>query len=284
MSMLVLYKSFHVSIPSVHALPLRQQCDRIRRETLRLAHRAGVGHLGSALSIVEILTVLYGGFLRVDSAHADDPERDRFILSKGHGCLSLYAVLHERGFIGREAMETFLQDGTAMAAHPSPLHTAGVECATGSLGHGLGVGCGLALAAALDGSAARTVVLLSDGECEEGSTWEAALFAAHWKLERLLCIVDSNKLQGFGRVEEVLGLEPLPEKWRAFGWDAVRVDGHDPDALAAALDRMAVPNGRPRMLIADTVKGKGIPDMEDTVQSHYLPLTEAQMAVLDPLA
>lgn len=248
---------------------------RIRRTVLQMAYRSHSGHIGSAFSCIDLLVALYFGSLRLDPASAKHPDRDRFILSKGHACSALYAVLSERGFFPPEMLEQYLQEGSTLPGHPSLL-LSGIEASTGSLGHGLGIGTGIALAAQREGKSHRTVVMISDGECDEGSTWEAALFAAHWKLSNLLCIIDENKIQGFGRTQDVLTLEPLAEKWRAFGWDVLEVDGHDHGKILEALADDRAKKIRPRVIIAHTVKGKGVSFMEDTVDWHYWTLSDAQ--------
>ena len=248
----------------------------VRADTLRMAKRTGTGHLGPALSIVELLVTLYFDYLHIDPKRPDDAERDRFILSKGHGCMALYATLAHRGFFPVAELETYLADGSRLPGHPSSKILPGVDFSTGSLGHGLGVGAGIALSGKLSGADYRTVVLISDGECDEGSTWEAVLAAAHWKLNKLTCIVDYNKIQSFGRTVDVMNLEPFADKWKAFQWHVQEVDGHDPACIAAALRVADKETERPSVIIAHTIKGKGLSDLEDTVDSHYLPLTEEQ--------
>ena len=230
--------------------------------------RARASHIGSALSIADIVAVLYGRTLSVNPSAPDHPERDRFILSKGHACVAVYAALAETGFIDPALLETYGTDGSALMAHISH-KVPGAEFSTGALGHGLPFGTGKALAAKRQGKGWRTVVLTSDGEWGEGSNWEAALFAAHHKLDNLLCIIDYNKLQSLTTVEETLRLEPLHSKFDAFGWAVNEVDGHDHEALATALDAGSWPAGKPAMLIAHTTKGKGVSFMENKVEWHY---------------
>lgn len=230
--------------------------------------RAKASHVGSALSITDIIAVLYGRTLRVDPAAPDDPERDRFILSKGHACVAVYAALAETGFIDPALLETYGTDGSSLMAHISH-KVPGAEFSTGALGHGLPFGTGKALAAKRQAKDWRTIVLTSDGEWDEGSNWEAALFAAHHKLDNLLCIIDYNKLQSLTSIEETLRLEPLNSKFDAFGWAVQEVDGHDHDALSNALDAGSWPSGKPAMLIAHTMKGKGVSFMENRVEWHY---------------
>jgi transketolase len=207
--------------------------------------------------------------LRVDSVHPDWPDRDRFVLSKGHGCAALYAVLAERGFFPLEWLDTFCQNGSRLPGHATHAYLPGVEVSTGSLGHGLSIACGIALAAKRDGKTYRVFALLSDGECDEGSTWEAVLFASHHRLDNLIAIVDYNKIQSLGRVEEVINLEPFAEKWRSFGWAVREVDGHDVLEIEETLTQVPFEAGRPSCVIAHTVKGKGVSFMEDKLLWHY---------------
>ncbi len=255
---------------------LQEKSRVLRRDIFTMAHRAKSGHLGSAFSIVDILAVLYFHRLKIDPAHPRDPDRDRLILSKGHGCSALYVALAHRGFFPTELLTTYLQDGGTLAGHPSSRMVPGVEASTGSLGHGLGIGVGMALAAKRDAKHHRTFVVLSDGECDEGSVWEAILAASHWKLSLLTCIVDYNKIQSFGRVSDVLELEPFAEKWRAFGWHVQETDGHDHAAMLGAVAAADKETERPSVIIAHTVKGKGVSFMENTVDWHYLSPTDAQ--------
>ena len=249
---------------------------KIRCHALRMTHRAQVSHIGSCLSMADLLAALYCRALRVDPARPDWPARDRFILSKGHGAAILYAALAERGFFPVDWLERYCAPGSPLTGHVNHAGTPGVEVSTGSLGHGLSVGCGMAIAGLAAPDPHRCFVLLSDGECDEGSTWEAALFAAHHQLGNLTAIIDYNKIQSFGRVEEVLGLEPFADKWRAFGWRVLEVDGHDLTALDAALDKAGA--RQPLVVIAHTVKGKGVSFMENELLWHYRHPDAAQLA------
>lgn len=282
-----------MSIRALSLLPeqLAQQSLHIRRTVLEMAYRSRSGHVGSSFSCVDLLVSLYGQYLQVDPLDPRHPDRDRFILSKGHAASALYAVLAERGFFERDVLLQYLADGSFLAGHPSPA-TPGVDAATGSLGHGLGIGAGMALAAQMNGQTYRTVVLVSDGECNEGSTWEAALFAAHHHLKNLICIVDCNGIQGFGRTEDVLRMEPFADKWRAFGWTVYEVDGHDHATIQSTLRHAADTASGPQLLLAHTVKGKGVSFMENTVDWHYWTMNEEhyriasaelQNAALSPL-
>jgi transketolase len=244
---------------------------QLRRLIIDQSRRAGVGHIGPALSIAELIALLYGEVLRIPAPR--DPERDRFVLSKGHAALALYAALRLKGFISQEQLDTFCADGTLLGVHPERI-LPGVDFSTGSLGQGLSFGAGAALAARLAGSDRRVFVLVSDAECNEGSLWEAVMFAAHHRLGSLTAIVDDNGQQALGKTAEVLDLRPLAEKWRAFGWQTAEVDGHDPAALRAAL---AAPHpDAPRVVVARTVCGKGVSFMEGQVKWHYLPMSEGE--------
>jgi transketolase len=242
-----------------------------------MSHDAGTPHLGSALSCVDILATLYWGILRIDPAQPDAPDRDRFILSKGHAASALYAVLAERGFFPATWLDTFARHGSPLAEQPAPHCAPGVEWATGSLGHGLPVGLGMALAGRIQNLPYRTYVCLSDGECNEGTVWEAALFAAAQKLDRLAVVIDYNKWQATGRSNEVMALPSLRDKWAAFGWHASEVDGHDPHALLHALSTLPHPSGQPLAVIAHTVKGRGVSFMEDDNNWHYRIPTAAEV-------
>lgn len=236
-----------------------------------MTHRADASHIGGSLSMADMLAVLYGQVMRFDPQRPDWPERDRFILSKGHGCAALYAVLAECGFFPLEWLDTYHLDGSHLAGHATHKGTPGVELSTGSLGHGLPVGCGMGLAAKRDGKAHRVFVMLSDGECDEGSTWEAVLFAPHHELDNVVVTVDYNKIQSLGHVKDVLDLDPLADKWRAFGWATRELDGHDVGALQEALTQVPFEPGKPSCIVAHTIKGKGVSFMEGKLQYHYTP-------------
>jgi transketolase len=249
----------------------------VRRHTLRMTSRANASHVGSGLSMADILAVLYGAILRIRPDEPRWPARDRLVVSKGHSAAAVYAVLAERGFFPREILDTYCKDDSPLAGHISH-HVPGVEFSTGSLGHGLSLGCGIALAGR-GANRHRAFVILSDGECDEGSIWEAALFAAHHGLDNLTAIVDYNKIQSFGRVEDVLGLEPFAAKWRAFGWQTIEIDGHDHDMLRQTLESLPAAAGRPTLLVAHTVKGKGVSFMEDRLAWHYKSASPEQLEV-----
>jgi transketolase len=242
---------------------------KIRRHCVIMTGRANASHIGSSLSTADLLAVIYGKFLRFDPRRPDWPDRDRFILSKGHGCAALYAVLAETGYFPVEELDTFYQDGSPLAGHATHKDVPGVEVSTGSLGHGLSLGTGMALAAKRDGKSHRVWCMLSDGECDEGSVWEAALFAPHHRLDNLIAIIDYNKIQSFGAVKDVLDLEPLAEKWRAFGWGVREIDGHDLGAIGEACAAVPFAPGRPSCIVAHTIKGKGVSYMEGKLLWHY---------------
>jgi transketolase len=243
-----------------------------------MVHAATASHVGTSLSMCDILAALYGGAMRYDAARPDWGDRDRLLVSKGHGAAAVYAALALSGFFPEDWLGSYCADGTRLAGHVTHHGVPGVELSTGSLGHGLPVGCGMALAGKADGRPYRVFVLLSDGECDEGSNWEAALFAPHHRLDNLAVIVDYNKIQSFGRVADVLGLEPFADKWRSFGWAVREVDGHDHDALAAALGALPPEPGRPTAILAHTIKGKGVSFMEDQLLWHYRSPSAEQLA------
>lgn len=247
----------------------RELARRIRRHVLGMTSRAGSSHVGSAFSCADILAVLYHDILRVDPRRPDLPDRDRFLLSKGHAGAAVYAVLAESGFFPVEKLETHYQDGSDLSGHVSHKGIPGVELSTGSLGHALSVGAGLGYGAKIRGDSHRVFVLLSDGECDEGSNWEAVLFAAHHRLDNLVAIVDYNRIQSLAPVAETIGLEPFADKWRSFGWEVVEADGHDCDALHTVLGAVPARAGMPTCVLANTVKGKGVSFMEHSVLWHY---------------
>lgn len=241
----------------------------IRTEVLNLIYRTGSPHIGSCFSIVEILVALYWRCLKIEAGEALSETRDRFILSKGHGCPALYAVLRRRGLLPKEALEKYAVDGGMLEQHPTRNPQWGIEASTGSLGHGLSIGVGMAMAGRHDGRRHRVVVLLSDGETNEGSVWEAAMLSGHHGLDNLVAIVDQNKMQALGPTAKVLDLEPFGAKWRAFGWEVEEVDGHDLKGLVEIFGRLPFKRGRPSAVIAHTVKGKGVRFMENDVLWHY---------------
>jgi transketolase len=244
----------------------------LRRWIIERSLAARVGHVGSALSIVEILAVLWGRVLR--SPASGLPDRDRFVLAKGHAALALYAAMRHVGLLDERSFRTYCTDGSLLGVHPEH-GLPGVEVATGSLGQGLSVACGLALALRRRGSPARVFVLLSDAECNEGQVWEAASFAAHHRLDNLVAVIDLNGMQALGRTREVLDMSPMAHRWGAFGWLAQETQGHDEEALHAALAG-AAGRGRPSVVVARTVLGKGVSFMEGVLEWHYRTLTPEQ--------
>jgi transketolase len=253
----------------------RVEAALIRRIILEQSKRAHVGHIGSALSVADVLAALYGHVLHLpDPRH---PERDRFVLSKGHAALALYAALRLKGWLSAAHLHTFCADGTLLGVHPE--HTLpGIDFSTGSLGQGLSFGVGAALAARMQGAARRAVVLLSDAECNEGATWEAAMFAAHHGLANLIAIVDANGQQALGYTDDVLRLSPLAERWRAFGWRAHEADGHDAPALAALLNSLDTGSGPPHVVIAQTIFGYPVSFMQRQIKWHYWPMSDEEYA------
>ena len=243
----------------------------IRRNGLEMTHLSRGSHIGSVLSVAEIIAVLYASVLNVDPKEPKKPDRDRLILSKGHAGSAVYAALAETGFFPVEQLKTHYANGSILSGHVSHKGVPGVEVSTGSLGHGLGVGVGMALGAKMDGAQWRTYVVLGDGECDEGSVWEAALQAAQYKLDRLIAVIDYNHMQSLATVDETLRLEPFEQKWKDFGWNALSVDGHDTEALQKAFDWAKDNAGsrKPSVILAHTVKGKGVSFMENNILWHY---------------
>jgi transketolase len=254
-----------------------QLADRIRGHVVDMCAGSEGGHLGGSLSIVDILTVLYFSVLRIDPARPEDPDRDVCVLSKGHGALALYAALAERGFLPVAELASYGRPGSRLMAHPTRA-VPGVEMPTGSLGHGLALGLGFALAHRLAGTARRSFVITGDGELQEGSCWEAVGCAAAQRADGLVAIVDRNDLQLTGRTEDIGPLEPLASRWAAFGWAVREVDGHDRTALARALGSAPWEPGRPSVVLARTEKGHGIPFVAGRPESHYATLRERQHA------
>jgi transketolase len=263
-----------------HALvaEIRRRATEIRRRDLRMVVDAGNGHIGGDLSATDILATLYFGVLRVDPAHPADPERDRFILSKGHCAGALYTTLAYRGFIAVDELATFMAPLSRLNGHPDRNKVPGVETNTGPLGHGLPVGVGAAIGAQIDGAQWRTFVLTGDGELQEGSNWEAAMTAGHRGLDQLTVVVDRNRFQQGDATESTVRLDPLADRWRAFGWAVAEVDGHDHAALLELFNRLPLERGKPTCIIAHTVKGKGVSFMENRAEWHHKVPTRDQLA------
>lgn len=249
--------------------PMDDRSRYLRQLVIDALEGGGRGHIGSSMSLVEILRVLYDDVLRVRPDAPGWPERDRCILSKGHGCLTWYAVLADKGFFPIEELHRQCRPGAMLGGHPERAHIPGVEASTGSLGHGMSIGVGLALAARMQRRPSRVFVITGDGELDEGSNWEAAMSAAKHRLDNLTVLVDYNKLQSSGPVCDVLDLEPLVDKWQAFGWAVREVDGHDVAALRSTLGTLPFTTGRPGVLICHTVKGKGLDFAEHNPSWHH---------------
>lgn len=249
----------------------------IRALTLHMVHKANASHVGSCLSIADLLAVLYGQILNIDLDNPKLPERDRLILSKGHSAAILYATLAECGFFPKEWLEAYCQDGSPLTGHVSH-HVPGIEVSTGSLGHGLPIGCGMALAGKRDNQPYRVFVIVSDGELDEGSNWEPILFAPQHQLDNLVVIVDYNKIQSFGTVKEILDLEPIADKWKAFRWAVKEIDGHNHQQIEDTLKSLPFETGKPSVIIAHTTKGKGVSFMENQLAWHYKSPNAEQLA------
>lgn len=245
---------------------MKELSKKVRIHVLNMVNNAQSSHIGAAYSIVEILVTLYSRIMKVDPKNPTWNERDKFILSKAHGSTALYAVLSEIGFFPQSYLEKYYVDGGILPGHLDRTSGLGIEYSIGSLGHGLSVGVGMAIANQQNNNPGRIFVLLSDGECDEGSVWEAIMLASHLKLKNLIAIVDYNKIQSFGRTNEVINLEPIVDRWNSFGWNVHEVDGHNFEELIHALEK---PHERPKVIIANTVKGKGVSFMENTLDWHY---------------
>jgi transketolase len=258
---------------------LDERSKHLRRVIVRVLQKARRGHVGAAYSLIEILRVLYDDILRFNPHHPKWQDRDRCILSKGHGCLALYAILADKGFFPDAELDRFCTAEGILGGHPDAGKVPGVEASTGALGHGLPIGLGMALHLRIAKSPGRVFVILGDGECNEGSVWEAALFAPMHRLDNLMAIIDFNKWQATGRSTEVLSLAPLGAKWAAFGWSTYEVDGHNVSELVETLQRLPDGSGKPVAIVAHTVKGKGVSFMEDDNNWHYrIPTADEVLA------
>lgn len=263
---------------------LKAKTKEIRKLIFKTICNAGGGHLPTCLSMTDLLTVLYYEVLHIDPQNPKAPGRDRFILSKGHGGVALYAILADKGFFDIKHLATHGKKGTILGGHPDMHKVPGIEASTGALGHGLSFGVGTALAAKKDGLSSRTFVVIGDGECQEGSIWEAALFAVQAGLDNLTVIIDHNKLQAMGKLEEIVGLESLAAKWKAFGWVVTEIDGHDLDQIRGAFNDLPFEKEKPNCIIAHTIKGKGISFMENVPIWHYRqPESEEMKLACDEL-
>lgn len=241
----------------------------VRKKLVQMHAASGSSHIGSSLSVVDILVAMYFNILRISPRDPCNRNRDRLILSKGHAASALYATLAQAGFFSEKILNNYCSDGTSLAGHSTKSCAPAVEVSTGSLGHGLSMGIGMALAARYDKRSYRVFVILSDGECQEGSVWEAAMFASQHKLDNLIAVIDYNKIQALGRVKEVVDLEPFVKKWSSFGWRTKEIDGHNFNDIIAALKKMPLVKNKPSVIIAHTIKGKGISFMEDKLLWHY---------------
>ncbi len=260
-------------------IQLKNIAKEIRKKIFLMIYKAGGGHITPSFSVVEILTVLYFRILHFDKHDLRGADRDRFILSKGHASAALYATLAQAGIINKELLETFCQADGKLGGHPDLDAVPGVEATTGALGHGFPFSIGIALNGKMDKKTYRVFTVLGDGECQEGSVWEAAQFAAHHKLDNLTAIIDYNKLQAMGKISDILAIEPLVKKWESFNWSVREVDGHDIHALTVVLSRLPFKSGKPNLVIAHTVKGKGISFMENVPIWHYRLPNEKEMEI-----
>lgn len=256
---------------------LEKKARELRKTILRMITMAGSGHPGGSLSSIDLLVALYYHHLRHDPKNPKWPDRDRFVLSKGHGCPALYAVLADCGYFGEEHLWTLRKVGSILQGHPDMTRTPGVEISTGSLGMGFSAAIGMALGARLSERSYRVYALLGDGECQEGAVWEGAMFAAHYGLDNLTAIVDRNGLQQTGKTEERIRLEPLASKWEAFGWRVLEIDGHSFPQILTALEEAKGTRGRPTVIIAHTVKGKGVSFIEGVVGFHGKATTPEEL-------
>lgn len=257
---------------------IRERANWMRRRSLQMIYEVGQGHPGGDLSATDVVATLYFGVMRYDADAPDAPDRDRFVMSKGHCTGALYTALAGAGFFPEAELSSYLRPNSRLNGHPNRTYLPGVETNTGPLGHGLPVAVGIAVAEQIDQSGYRTFVLTGDGELQEGSMWEAAMLAGHRKLGNLTVIVDRNRLQQGARTEDTNALEPLVDKWRAFGWEVVEIDGHDYAQLLSALERPASPRLAPRCVIANTIKGYGVSYMHDQAGWHHGAPNAAQYA------
>lgn len=243
---------------------------KLRKKIVEISYQTQAHHIGSEMSCIDILVALYFDIMNIDSNNPTSKERDFFILSKGHAALALYVTLMEKGFFSENFLKNeFLTDGGKLGGHPDKNLNLGIEISSGSLGHGLSIGSGIALSNQFDNLKNKTFVLLGDGECNEGSIWESVMFSAHHKLNNLIAIIDYNKLQGFGSTTDILNLDSLADKFQSFGWNVYSVNGHNINDFVKLINNQIIPNNKPNVIIADTIKGKGISFMENRFESHY---------------
>jgi len=256
---------------------LEKKASKIRLLCLEMIDKAGGGHIGGSLSAMDIMTALYFNILNIDPKNPKKKNRDRFILSAGHKAAGYIPVLAERGFLDKKLLANFNKLDSPFGMHPDMNKIPGCEMSTGSLGHGLAVGVGMALSLRMDGIHSKVFVLMGDGEIDEGTVWEAAMGAAHHQLENLIAIVDYNKCSMDGLIDEVMSLEPIEDKWKSFGWTVKRINGHNMEEILAALSNLPIKKGKPTVIIADTIKGKGVPNIEGDYHWHYGLLSDEQL-------
>ena len=257
-------------------LNLTKKTNCIRKDILNMVAGGGKGHIATSFSETDILTVLYFHVLKVDPHNPKWYKRDRFILSKGHACEALYVILSNLGYFEKDLLKTYLKFNTRLAAHPNMNKLPGIEATTGSLGHGLSISVGIALNGKMEGANYRIFTMLGDGEIDEGQVWEAAMCAAHYKLDNLIGIIDRNNLQNDGRTEDIMNSEPLREKWESFGWTVREIDGHDIEQIINVFKLIPFTKGKPSMIIAKTTKGKGSSYIENRYDKHYIAITEEE--------
>jgi len=270
------YEGFMLSKQEL-AVELSKKANTLRGDVINMIYYAGSGHPGGALSAIDILTALYFCVMRIDPQNPKWEDRDRFILSKGHSCPALYAVLAEKGYFPKSELATLRKVGSILQGHPDMKKTPGVDMTTGSLGHGLSVGVGMALGAKMDKKNYRVFVMLGDGEIQEGQIWEAAMVASHHRLDNLIAILDYNNLQVDGVTNEIVRIEPVADKWRSFGWEVLEIDGHDMTQILVAFTEADRIKGEPCIIIANTIKGKGVSFMENAVDWHSRAPTKEEM-------
>lgn len=260
-------------------IDLEKKVKELRKIIFKTIYNGGGGHIPTSLSIVEILAVLYYKVMNITPQNPKDPRRDRFVLSKGHAAVALYAILADKGFFNKQHLDTFGRRGTILGGHPDMHKVPGIEASTGALGHGFPFGVGIALAGKLDKKDYRVFILLGDGECQEGSVWEAALFTPQHKLDNVVAIIDYNRYQALDRLDKIVSLSPLVDKWKAFGWEVREVDGHDIFQLLDIFKNVPFVKDKPSLIIANTIKGKGISFMENVPIWHYRLPNPKEMAI-----
>jgi transketolase len=268
-------------LTSEEEINLKKTANQIRKHVLRTIKAGGAGHIGGALSCTDMLTVLYFKILKVDPQNPNWPQRDRFILSAGHKCLALYGTLAEKGFFDKSLLDTYGTLCTKLGGHPDMHKLPGIESNTGALGHGLSIAGGMAMGLKMDGLDAKVYAILGDGELAEGSNWEAAAATSHHKLDNLVAFVDRNKFQHGGRTVDFMSYEPLDKRWEAFGWAVRTIDGNDLQQIYGNVTDTPFEKGKPSMIIADTIKSKGVPFMEDKASFHYWKVTDEEMKIAE---